>query len=36
VQTAAAGLKMYKQFFSGTLKIGINSPTYEDGFAIYS
>jgi predicted Rossmann-fold nucleotide-binding protein len=36
VQTAAAGLKMYKQFFSGTLKIGISGPTYEDGFAIYS
>ncbi len=32
VQTAAAALNMYKQYFSGTLKIGINGPTYEDGF----
>ncbi len=32
VQNASQGLKIYKQFFSGTLKIGINGPTYEDGF----
>ncbi|HUD01008.1 MAG TPA: hypothetical protein VMR37_01660 [Rhabdochlamydiaceae bacterium] len=36
VQNAAQGLKMYKQYFSGTLKIGINGPIYEDGFVIYS
>ncbi len=36
VQNAAQGLKIYKQFFSGTLKLGINGPTYEDGFVIYS
>ena len=34
VQNAAQGLKIYKQFFSGTLKIGINGPMYEDGFVI--
>jgi hypothetical protein len=32
VQNAAQGLKIYKQFFSGTLKIGINGPIFEDGF----
>jgi predicted Rossmann-fold nucleotide-binding protein len=32
VQNAAQGLKIYKQFFSGTLKIGVNGPVYEDGF----
>ncbi|MBS0648796.1 MAG: hypothetical protein JSS10_06200 [Verrucomicrobia bacterium] len=32
VQNAAQGLKIYKQFFSGTLKIGVNGPVYDDGF----
>lgn len=36
VQSAAQGLKIYKQFFSGTLKIGTSGPIYEDGFVIYS
>jgi hypothetical protein len=36
VQSAAQALKIYKQFFSGTLKIGINGPVPEDGFVIYS
>lgn len=35
VQNAAQGLKIYKQFFSGTLKIGVNGPIYEDGFVIH-
>lgn len=33
-QTASQALKLYKQFFRGTLKIGMHGPTYEDGFAI--
>lgn len=32
VRTASEGLKIYKQFFSGTLKIGPQGPIYEDGF----
>lgn len=32
VQTAAEGLAIYKKFFSGTLKIGPQGPSYEDGF----
>lgn len=36
VQNAAQGLKIYKQYFSGTLKIGVNGPIYEDGFVIFS
>src|SRR6185437_16148861 len=34
VQTPAAGLKVYRQFLSGTLKIGPSGPIYPDGFAI--
>ena len=34
VSSAAQGLEVYHQFFSGTLKIGRNGPVYEDGFAI--
>lgn len=36
VQTPAAGLKVYRQFFSGTLKIGPLGPIYPDGFTIVS
>ncbi len=32
IQNAQQGLKIYKQFFSGTLKIGVNGPIFEDGF----
>ncbi|MGE5195753.1 MAG: LOG family protein, partial [Anaerolineae bacterium] len=32
VQNAAQGLKVYRQFFSGTLQIGKNGPIYPDGF----
>lgn len=32
VRTAAEALKIYKQFFSGTLKIGPQGPIYENGF----
>ena len=35
VENGQQGLQVYRQFFSGTLKIGINGPVYEDGFAIY-
>jgi predicted Rossmann-fold nucleotide-binding protein len=32
VRNASEGLKIYKQFFSGTLKIGPQGPIYNDGF----
>ena len=32
VQNAAQGLRVYHQFFRGTLKIGKNGPVYEEGF----
>lgn len=34
VQTAAQGLKIYKQFFTNNLAIGKNAPIYKDGFVI--
>ncbi len=34
IQNASQGLQIYKQYFSGTLKIGPNGPIYEDGFAV--
>jgi len=34
VQNAQAGLKVYHQFFRGTLKVGPLGPVYPDGFAI--
>lgn len=34
IQTAEEGLKIYRQFFEGTLPIGPKGPVYEDGFAI--
>jgi predicted Rossmann-fold nucleotide-binding protein len=33
IQSAAQGLNIYKQYFSGTLKIGPSGPIYEDGFS---
>ncbi len=33
IQTAAQGLNIYTQFFSGTLPIGKSGPVYESGFA---
>ncbi len=32
VQTASQGLKVYHQFFNGTLRIGKNGPIYKEGF----
>lgn len=32
VQTAAQGLKVYRQFFEGSLKIGPEGPIYDEGF----
>lgn len=34
IQNAAQGLKLYRSFFSGTLKIGKNGPIYKDGFVV--
>lgn len=34
VQTAEQGLKVYHDFFQGTLKIGKMGPIYEEGFCI--
>lgn len=34
VQTAEQGLKVYEDFFLGTLPIGKNGPVYDDGFVI--
>lgn len=34
IQTAPQGLKIYRDFFAGTLKIGKNGPTYPEGFCI--
>lgn len=36
VQRAEQGLKVYHDFFQGTLKIGKDGPIYEDGFCIVS
>ncbi len=33
IQTAAQGLNIYRQFFSGTLPIGKNAPVNKDGFS---
>lgn len=32
IQTAEQGLKVYRQYFEGTLPIGKEGPIYEDGF----
>lgn len=32
VQTGAQGLQVYRQFFDGSLEIGPDGPTYEEGF----
>lgn len=34
VQTPQQGLKIYREFFDGTLPIGKNGPIYPDGFCI--
>jgi predicted Rossmann-fold nucleotide-binding protein len=34
IQNAQQGLKVYKEFFKGTLPIGKDGPIYEDGFFI--
>lgn len=34
VQTASQGLKVYQQYFSGTLPIGKDFPPYDDGFKV--
>jgi len=34
VQTAEQGLKVYEDFFKGTLPIGKHGPTYKRGFAV--
>ncbi|MBT3394154.1 MAG: hypothetical protein HN411_03475 [Waddliaceae bacterium] len=34
IQTAEQGLEIYRQFFEGTLPIGKDGPTYNDGFVI--
>jgi predicted Rossmann-fold nucleotide-binding protein len=34
IQTAEQGLKIYKEFFEGTLPIGRSGPVYEDGFVV--
>ncbi len=36
IQNADQGLKVYREFFQGTLPIGRTGPIYEDGFAIVS
>jgi hypothetical protein len=32
VQKAEQGLKIYREFFQGTLPIGKHGPIYEEGF----
>ena len=32
IQTAEQGLKVYREYFQGTLPIGKNGPVYEEGF----
>lgn len=32
IQNAEQGLRVYREFFKGTLKIGKNGPVYDDGF----
>lgn len=34
IQNAEQGLKIYREFFQGTLKIGKTGPIYEEGFCI--
>jgi predicted Rossmann-fold nucleotide-binding protein len=36
VQTAEQGLRVYRQFFEGSLPIGPNHPPFEEGFGIVS
>ena len=32
VQNAEQGLKVYQDYFAGTLQLGVNGPVYQDGF----
>lgn len=34
IQTAEQGIKVYRDYFSGNLKIGKEGPVYQDGFVI--
>ncbi len=34
IQNAEQGLKVYRDFFNGTLQLGKDGPVYEDGFVI--
>lgn len=34
IQNAAQGLRVYREFFQGSLKIGKEGPVYEEGFCI--
>ncbi|MBI5346088.1 MAG: hypothetical protein HZB76_02975, partial [Chlamydiae bacterium] len=34
IQTAKQGLKVYQDFFNGTLKIGKEGPSYKEGFCV--
>ncbi len=34
IQTARQGLKVYREYFSGTLPIGLKNPSAKDGFVI--
>ncbi|MFQ5729041.1 MAG: hypothetical protein ACE5GN_01600, partial [Waddliaceae bacterium] len=34
VRTTQQGLKVYNDFFNGTLQIGIKGPVYENGFVV--
>ena len=36
IQSADAGLRLYREFFTGKLKIGQDGPLYSDGFVIYN
>lgn len=36
IQTAEQGIRLFKEFCNGTLPIGKEGPTFDDGFVIYS
>lgn len=36
IQNAKQGIKIYREFFKGTLPIGKNAPIYEEGFVVVS
>ncbi len=35
IESGAQGVEIYRQYFSGTLKIGAEGPIFKDGFKIY-